>query len=335
MNKMRNMLHSITLAFALCVSSFSQIHHDNTDTESFGSSLEETDQAPITNYSVHETLQQQKPESRFEMLGYFSKKLENAYTQLPHAELPSLHLYKKAMASIQATQPLLKDNSTSFRSVSAFDICSVLTEAALIQIKSETYLYNAQSLNQITDSLQLALYNVQSTINGLERSYISVLEEKLDYTQQTLNEEREAARKMMEEAQSRFSELQSEIISVSEDARGTIISMSDILFDVGKASLTADLQTSLARIAGILLIYRDVNVIIEGHTDNVGSNDFNMRLSEQRAQNVMNFLSEQGIAAERLSATGYGFHRPVADNSTNQGRAKNRRVDLVIQDTRL
>ena len=122
------------------------------------------------------------------------------------------------------------------------------------------------------------------------------------------------------------------IQQVTKDARGIILSMSDILFDVGRATLKTDLMTSLAKIAGILSVYQQFDVSIEGNTDNTGSEEFNMTLSQQRAENVMNFLVEQGIAETRLTAKGLGMTMPIADNSTKEGRQKNRRVDLVITD---
>ena len=133
----------------------------------------------------------------------------------------------------------------------------------------------------------------------------------------------------------KLNELQSKLIQVSKDARGIILSMSDILFDVNQATLKADLKTSLAKVAGILSVYQQFNVSIEGNTDNTGSEEFNMKLSQQRADNVMKFLVEQGIDAGRLTAKGLGMTMPIADNSTKEGRQKNRRVDLVIQDKAL
>ena len=135
---------------------------------------------------------------------------------------------------------------------------------------------------------------------------------------------------MKSEADKKFKELQSSLIQVTNDARGTIISMSDILFETGKANLTADLKTSLAKIAGILLVFKTSRVIVEGHTDNVGSEEYNQGLSERRAENVMNFLIEQGVTPSRLTAIGYGFSRPISDNETSEGRAKNRRTQFRI-----
>ena len=171
--------------------------------------------------------------------------------------------------------------------------------------------------------------------------------ERLEAEKKALAEERAKAEARQKEAMNKLNELQSKLIQVSQDARGIILSMSDILFDVDKATLKQDLKTSLAKVAGILTVYQQFNVSIEGNTDNTGSADHNMKLSQQRADNVKNFLVEQGIDAGRLSAKGLGMTMPdagrlsakglgmtmpIADNSTKEGRQKNRRVDLVIQD---
>ena len=161
------------------------------------------------------------------------------------------------------------------------------------------------------------------------------LQKKLAAEKKALAEERAKAEARQAEAMNKLNELQSKLIQVSKDARGIILSMSDILFDVNKATLKADLKTSLAKVAGILSVYQQFNVSIEGNTDNAGSEDHNMKLSQQRADNVKNFLVEQGIDAGRLTAKGLGMSMPIADNKTKEGRQKNRRVDLVIQDKAL
>jgi outer membrane protein OmpA-like peptidoglycan-associated protein len=91
----------------------------------------------------------------------------------------------------------------------------------------------------------------------------------------------------------------------------------------------------LATIAGILIAYKDPKILIEGHTDNRGSKEMNQKLSEDRASNVLKLLVERGVAAERLTSIGHNFEKPIADNSTKEGQAKNRRVDLIVQDGQL
>ena len=161
------------------------------------------------------------------------------------------------------------------------------------------------------------------------------LQKQLEAEKKALAEERAKAEARQAEAMNKLNELQSKLIQVTKDARGIILSMSDILFDVNKASLKADLKTSLAKVAGILSVYQQFNVSIEGNTDNTGSAEHNMKLSQQRADNVKSFLVEQGIDAGRLTAKGLGMTMPIADNKTKEGRQKNRRVDLVIQDKAL
>ena len=161
------------------------------------------------------------------------------------------------------------------------------------------------------------------------------LQKQLEAEKKALAEERAKAEARQQEAMNKLNELQSQMIQVTKDARGIILSMSDILFDVNKATLKQDLKTSLAKVAGILSVYQQFNVSIEGNTDNTGSAEHNMKLSQQRADNVKKFLVEQGIDEGRLTAKGLGMTMPVADNSTKEGRQKNRRVDLVIQDRAL
>jgi outer membrane protein OmpA-like peptidoglycan-associated protein len=143
------------------------------------------------------------------------------------------------------------------------------------------------------------------------------------------------AKKRQEEARNKLNALQSKLIQVTQDARGIILSMSDILFAVNKADLTPDLQQNLAKIAGILTVYKESKIIVEGHTDNTGSAEHNQKLSETRANNVRNYLIKMGLEKNRLRAVGYGLTKPVANNSTAEGRQKNRRVDIVISDSQL
>ncbi len=122
----------------------------------------------------------------------------------------------------------------------------------------------------------------------------------------------------------------SQVAETQSTARGTIVNLPDILFDLNESTLKYDAKLVIAKLAGILLIMQDLNLRIEGHTDSTGSYDYNMRLSEARARSVFDFLAAQGIAPGRMTVKGYGPDRPIADNSTNEGRSRNRRVEIVI-----
>jgi len=200
------------------------------------------------------------------------------------------------------------------------------------QIISRYNEYQAFTLQTEINKVLTELNKIQEDISTIERSKASMLKSDLDAEKLKAQKLEEEARRMADEANRKFQELQSSLIQVKNDARGTIISMSDILFEVNKADLTADLKTSLAKIAGILLVFKTSNIIVEGHTDNQGSAEYNQKLSERRAENVMNFLIEQGVDDSRLTAIGYGLTKPIADNSTKEGRQKNRRVDLIVQE---
>ena len=219
-------------------------------------------------------------------------------------------------------KPIISADPISQNARDAFVACSLSTERSVAVFNNKRKMLDIISLQ---DSIIESLNERIAKMASLYESEKSKLKADLD-------DERAKAKKLRDEADKKFSELQSSLIQVSNDARGTIISMSDILFAVGKADLTPDLKTSLAKISGILMVFKTSNVIVEGHTDNSGSEEFNMTLSQKRAENVMNFMVEQGVAASRLTAKGYGLTKPIAENDTPEGRAKNRRVDLVIQD---
>lgn len=102
-----------------------------------------------------------------------------------------------------------------------------------------------------------------------------------------------------------------------------------ILFDTGKATIKPESQPIVKQVVDMMKAHPDLKVAVEGHTDNVGSPVSNKALSQQRAQSVVAAITSQGIAAPRLTAAGFGQDKPVADNATEDGRAKNRRVELV------
>ena len=120
------------------------------------------------------------------------------------------------------------------------------------------------------------------------------------------------------------------ILETRETARGLIVNLSDVLFDTASANLKPGAREKLARVAGILSSHPDLHVQIEGHTDSVGGDDYNQRLSERRAESVRAYLVQQRVAPSVVGTAGYGESRPVATNGTSAGRQQNRRVELVV-----
>jgi len=121
-----------------------------------------------------------------------------------------------------------------------------------------------------------------------------------------------------------------EILETRETARGLIVNLSDVLFDFNKATLRPGAREKLAKISGIVLAHPGLKTQAEGHADAIGSDQYNQRLSERRAESVRSFLVQQGISADAVAAAGFGESRPVATNGTAEGRQQNRRVELVV-----
>ena len=120
------------------------------------------------------------------------------------------------------------------------------------------------------------------------------------------------------------------ILETRDTARGLVVNMSDVLFDSGKYTLRPLAREKLAKISGIVLGYPSLKLAVEGNTDSVGTEVFNQQLSEQRAEGVRTYLTQQGVPESSTTATGFGKTRPIASNSTSEGRQLNRRVELIV-----
>jgi outer membrane protein OmpA-like peptidoglycan-associated protein len=144
----------------------------------------------------------------------------------------------------------------------------------------------------------------------------------------------EEARQDRADMQQRLYQSLSAILETRREARGLIVNLSDVLFDFDRTTLTPGAREKLSRLAGILLAYPgDYRLDVEGHTDSIGSSEYNMGLSLGRAESVRNYLLQSGISAGRVGpAVGFGKDRPVASNASEAGRQLNRRVEIVIAD---
>jgi outer membrane protein OmpA-like peptidoglycan-associated protein len=120
------------------------------------------------------------------------------------------------------------------------------------------------------------------------------------------------------------------ILETRDTARGLVVNMSDVLFDSGKFTLRPLAREKLAKISGIVLAYPSLKLAVEGNTDSVGTEAFNQQLSEQRAEGVRSYLTQQGVPESSTTAMGFGKTRPIASNDTSEGRQQNRRVELIV-----
>jgi outer membrane protein OmpA-like peptidoglycan-associated protein len=140
----------------------------------------------------------------------------------------------------------------------------------------------------------------------------------------------QAANAQAEQVRERLKEQLNKVLATTETARGLVSNMSDVLFDFNKYNLKPEANEKLAMVSGILLSQPDLKIQIEGYTDNIGSDEYNQKLSQQRADQVRDYITSHGISPSNVTATGFGKADPIADNSTSAGRAKNRRVQLVV-----
>jgi outer membrane protein OmpA-like peptidoglycan-associated protein len=120
------------------------------------------------------------------------------------------------------------------------------------------------------------------------------------------------------------------VLETRETARGLIVNISDVLFDFNQYTLKPEAREKMAKVSGILLAYPGLKIQVEGHTDAIGTEEYNQKLSEQRAEAVRTYLTSQGVSGDSVSAKGFGKTRPVASNDTAAGRQQNRRVEMVV-----
>jgi outer membrane protein OmpA-like peptidoglycan-associated protein len=142
--------------------------------------------------------------------------------------------------------------------------------------------------------------------------------------------EREEAVRQKEEMRAKLLAQLNQVLQTRDTVRGLVVNMPDVLFDFNKYTLKPAARERLARISGIVLAYPDLKLEIEGHTDSIGSEEYNQTLSEKRAATVRDYLVSSGVSMNNVAAKGLGKSDPVADNRTAAGRKLNRRVEMVV-----
>ncbi len=164
-----------------------------------------------------------------------------------------------------------------------------------------------------------------------ERQAREQAERELERTRAQLAEREKLENERRSELESMKAQL-AELAETRSDERGFIVTLPGLFFDTGKATLKAGTKANLAKIAGLLDQMDRVRIIVEGHTDSVGAEQMNQRLSESRAGAVHDYLVEQGVEAAAITTVGRGESQPIATNDTAEGRSKNRRVEIVIEE---
>ena len=142
--------------------------------------------------------------------------------------------------------------------------------------------------------------------------------------------EAERARQAAADLRAQLLEQFNRVLPTTDTSRGLQVNMGDVLFDTGKYNLRIEAREGLAKLTGIVLSHPGLNLAVEGYTDNVGTDTFNQALSEQRANTVRDYLVQQGLDPNSVSARGFGPALPVASNDKSKGRQQNRRVEIIV-----
>jgi outer membrane protein OmpA-like peptidoglycan-associated protein len=206
-------------------------------------------------------------------------------------------------------------------------------EAEREQLRARQAREEAEALAEAQRRAQAAATEAQARVQAAQAE----AQAQVRQAQAEAERSREQAQQALHdkaEMQERLFRSLSSILETRREARGLIVNLSDVLFDSGQASLKPGAREKLSRLAGIMLAYPGAfHIEVEGHTDSVGSEEYNQRLSHSRADSVRTYLSQAGIATDRFTkVTGFGESKPVATNINAAGRQQNRRVEIVITD---
>jgi len=198
-------------------------------------------------------------------------------------------------------------------------------QAELQKQQAEAERYRAEQARVQADQAALQAQQAQAQALAQQQAAESERQRALQQAQQAEQEKEQTRARLMQQL--------NQVLQTRESARGLIVSMPDVLFDFNKYTLKPEARERLAKVSGILLAYPGLNVQVEGHTDSIGSDEYNQKLSQERADTVRGFLVSQGVASNNVTAEGFGKRDPIASNDSASGRQQNRRVELVVNGT--
>lgn len=212
---------------------------------------------------------------------------------------------------------------------------SELASRAQLPIQEAEIAVDAAEKPRLPEEMGLGTHLVYMADRKVDTAMYLAQARLLEDQRKMLTEQRANAR--LDSRTREVDDLQRQIkkLNAKKTERGLVITLGDILFDTGKDTLKGGAISHIAELATFLNEYHARTVIIEGHTDNVGSENINYSLSQRRANSVMAYLVRQGIAADRIVAYGKGEDFPISDNDTEAGRQQNRRVEVIISNPTL
>jgi outer membrane protein OmpA-like peptidoglycan-associated protein len=212
------------------------------------------------------------------------------------------------------------DGKVADRDIDKLNVEKAETAARKQKLEAEAAQWEAEKASRQADQARAAA--------AVEATRAAKAKQEAEQAQMAARAEAEKAARAKAEADQLMKELAN--LKAQQTERGIVLTIGDVLFATGKADLSPDANKSVAKLADFLKKYPNRNVLIEGHTDSVGKDDYNLALSQKRADSVKARLVADGIEAGRITTVGYGKKFPVASNDTKAGKAQNRRVDVVI-----
>jgi len=241
-----------------------------------------------------------------------------------HTAEQAMQAAEKSFANDGDTQETRDLAYTADRRAKIAEVRAQATQSALNQERTVNDMHAAETTAMKNTSAKLGAANQQLALQG----------QTIEEQNKTLEREREARVAADKRAAQAAADL-ARIGSVKQEARGMVITLSgSVLFASAKSDLLPSAQVKLNSVAEALSQQEpDARMVVEGHTDSQGGDTYNQGLSERRAQAVRNYLVSRGIAADRVSSQGFGSSRSVADNKSSEGRANNRRVEIVVEPT--
>ena len=258
--------------------------------------------------------------------------------------LRGVNLVADAQVQIIRAEPRLDSADAAVARRASAEYIDAISHLALREVQMADLTQQLTMIQRTTDSLRTERLQKLLTMSEAERQALQRQQALSQQEIQVLQQQRTAAqleadslRRVAEEAHARLNQaleqlrgLIVEITNIRETQRGLVISLSDILFDVNRATLKAGAEANIRRISAVLEQYPDYRISVEGHTDATGPDAYNQQLSEQRAQAVRTALVAGGVDPSRITAVGYGETQPIASNDDATGRQQNRRVEVVV-----
>ena len=241
-------------------------------------------------------------------------------------------LEKQAAADREAAARAQADESARQKAVADQQAAEAAQREAEQARRAAEERASAEAARAQSEADRLAAERAQLAANEQQRQaeQARLMQQQAEQKAQEADRLRAQAEQQQQQLRQQLLEQFNLILETRDTARGLIVNMSDVLFDFNKFTLRPAAREKLAKISGIILSHPGLRLEVDGYTDSIGTDAYNLKLSDERAGAVQQYLVQQGLAQDNLTAKGFGKDDPVASNSTASGRQANRRVELVV-----